>query len=65
MRQEVQTNKNWFIGYGVAFLFGIIWAVVGDSDVKLLYIFIAFVLFLRSGILLEQSMIEQESHGGH
>ena len=65
MNQAVQVNKNWFVGYSIAFLFGIIWAIIGESDVKLIYITVAFIYFLRSGITLEMSSIEQNSHDEH
>ncbi len=65
MNQTVQINKNWFVVYSIAFLFGIIWAITGESDVKVVYITLSFVLFLRSGIILEKSVIEADAHHGH
>ena len=65
MNNNVQVNKNWFTVYGIAFLFGIIWTMIGESDVKLIYITLSFIYFLRAGIILEKSSIEASDHGGH
>jgi hypothetical protein len=48
-------NRSWFIGYSVALVFGIIWAILGESDMKLVFITVAFILFLRSGVKTEMS----------
>ncbi len=49
------TNRSWFIAYSVALFFGIVWAILGESDMKLVFITAAFILFLRSGIKTEMS----------
>ncbi len=65
MDQTVQVNQNWFVVYSIAFLFGIVWTIIGESDVKLVYITLSFILFLRAGVILEKSSIEANSHDGH
>ena len=55
-------NRSWFIAFSVAFAFGIIWTLIGDNSMKLLFVSVAFLLFLRSGILTEMSAIELDSH---
>lgn len=49
------TNRSWFIAFSVALLFGAVWGMIGESCVKLLFITVAFILFLRSGIRTEMS----------
>ncbi|RLA72940.1 MAG: hypothetical protein DRG24_01555 [Epsilonproteobacteria bacterium] len=60
MNHTVQVNKNWFTVYSIAFLFGIIWTMIGESDVRLVYITLSFILFLRAGVILEKSSIEAQ-----
>jgi hypothetical protein len=49
------TNRSWFIAFGIALLFGIVWSMVGESSMKLVFVTVAFILFLRSGIRTEMS----------
>lgn len=48
-------HRTWFVIYSVALIFGIVWAIIGESDMKIAFITLAFALFLRSGVLLEAS----------
>ena len=65
MAQSSQADKNWFVIYSIAFIFGIIWVFTGESDAKIVYIAIAFVMFLRAGITLEMNERARNSHGAH
>ena len=55
-------DRSWFIVYTVAFIFGIVWTLLGDSNVKLVFITAAFMCFLRAGIDMEMSA--RALHGG-
>ncbi|HFU74350.1 MAG TPA: hypothetical protein ENK65_02215 [Helicobacteraceae bacterium] len=55
-------NRSWFIAFSVAFMFGIIWTIIGDNSIKLLFVSIAFLFFLRSAILTEMSAIALNEH---
>lgn len=55
-------HRSWFIAFSVAFAFGIVWTLVGESSMKLLFISVAFLFFLRAGILTEMSAIELDTH---
>ena len=48
-----QTDKNWFIIYSVMFVFGLVWALIGETDAKLPFVTLAFGLFLYSGVKME------------
>lgn len=49
------TNRSWFIAFSVALVFGIVWAMVGESSTKVAFVTAAFILFLRSGVKMEMS----------
>jgi len=55
-------NRSWFIVFSVAFVFGIVWTIVGDSNMKIAFISIAFLFFLRYGVLTEASARELTPH---
>jgi hypothetical protein len=48
-------NRSCFIAAGVALLFGIVWAMIGESGAKLAFVAIAFACFLWSGVRTEMS----------
>ncbi|MBD3799928.1 MAG: hypothetical protein IE886_00495 [Campylobacterales bacterium] len=50
---QFQRDRNWFIIFSVAFVFGIVWSIMGDTSGKLVYTVIAFALFIHSGITME------------
>jgi hypothetical protein len=50
---QFQRDRNWFIIFSVAFVFGIVWSMMGDTSGKLVYTVIAFALFIHSGITME------------
>jgi len=47
------SDRNWFIIFAVALIFGIVWTFVGDSVMKIVYTTLAFMFFLHSGITME------------
>jgi hypothetical protein len=50
---QFQRDRNWFVIFSVAFVFGIVWVLLGDNAFKLVYAVIAFALFIHSGITME------------
>ncbi len=53
--KQSQIDKNWFIIFSVMLVFGLVWAAVGESHIKIVFVTIAFGLFLYSGIKMEQN----------
>ena len=51
------TDKMMFVLSSIAFIFGIVWVVLGDSNIKLVYAPLAFAFFLHSMISAEKSGI--------
>jgi hypothetical protein len=49
------TNRSWFIAFGIALVFGIIWAMIGENSMKLVFVTVAFALFVRAGVKTEMS----------
>jgi len=64
---QFQRDRNWFIIFSVAFAFGIVWTLLGDSAAKLAYTVIAFALFIHSGVTMEihahHAEHDQDGHG--
>lgn len=46
-------SRSWFIVFTVALLFGIVWSILGDNNMKIVYVTIAFMLFLGAGVNME------------
>ena len=61
--EELTTNKTKFAISGVAFVFCLVWALIGESDIKIIAVAIAFMCFLQHGIATEMSAID--SGGTH
>lgn len=59
---ELVENKIHFVIGTVAFLFCLVWAVVGESDMKMVAVSISFMYFLKSGIDMEMSARALDSH---
>lgn len=53
MMKQSQIDKNWFVIYSVMLVFGLVWAMIGDSNMKIVFVTAAFGLFLYSGIKME------------
>jgi hypothetical protein len=63
MKHHENNDKNWFIVASVAFIFGIVWALVGDEASKVFYAAGSFAFFLYTGISMELNAIA--SHKAH
>ena len=59
---ELMKNKTHLAVSGVALMFCLVWALVGESDVKVIAIAISFIYFLKSGIDTEVSARALETH---
>lgn len=53
MMKQSQIDKNWFVIYSVMLVFGLVWTMVGESNMKIVFVTVAFGLFLYSGIKME------------
>ena len=64
---QFQRDKNWFIIFSVALVFGLVWTVIGEGAMKLFYTVFAFALFIHSGITMElhahHAEHDQDGHG--
>ena len=58
--KKSQKDKNWFIIFSVMFVFGLIWAIVGDEWTKVLFVTISFALFIYSGITMELNALHSK-----
>lgn len=56
-------NRSKLVISSVALLFCLVWALIGESDLKIVAVSIAFYCFLKAGI--ETEMSERASHGSH
>lgn len=63
MAHHKNNDKNWFIVASVAFVFGIVWALVGDEPSKLFFAAASFAFFLYTGINMELNALH--SHKSH
>ena len=48
-----QRDRNWFIIFSVALVFGIVWTLIGENAMKVIYTVLAFALFIHSGVTME------------
>ncbi|MEA3372369.1 MAG: hypothetical protein U9Q62_01640 [Campylobacterota bacterium] len=65
IEEKYTLDRSWFIVYLVAFVFGVVWTLLGESDFKIIYITVAFTCFLRAGINMEMSaraLHEDDAH---
>ncbi len=60
---ELTVNKSKLVIASVALLFCLVWALIGESDIKIVAVTIAFYCFLKAGI--ETEMSARELHGAH
>lgn len=49
----LQRDRNWFIIFAVALVFGIVWMLTGEGTTNLVYTVFAFALFIHSGVTME------------
>ena len=61
-QEQLTIDRNWFLGLSFAMIFAIVWAILGDSTVKMLFIAVTFVLFLRAGINFEMTSRALNDH---
>jgi len=61
--EDYTNNKIKFSIAGVALVFCLIWALVGESNIKIIAVSIAFMCFLQHGIAVEMSAREMD--GSH
>lgn len=60
--KQFECDRAWFIGFSVALLFGLIWTAVGESDVRIIFVTVAFTLFLHAGVRMEMSARALDAH---
>jgi len=61
-----QRDRNWFIIFSVALVFGIVWTILGENAGKLIYTVIVFAFFIHSGVTMEINAHHAEhDHDGH
>ena len=51
-----------FIVFGIVMLLSIVWTVLGESNLKIVFITLAFIGFLRAGVNLEMSARKLDPH---
>ena len=65
LEADYTNDRSWFIVCVVAFIFGVIWTILGESDLKIIFITAAFTCFLRAGINMEMSARALHEGDGH
>lgn len=50
---QLQRDRNWFVLFGVALLFGLFWTIFAHSGGSIVYTTVSFILFLHSGITMD------------
>jgi hypothetical protein len=61
--EELTKNRSKFIVSAVALVFCLVWALIGEADVKIVAVSISFIAFLKYGIATEMSYLA--GHGSH
>ncbi len=59
---DLVKNKTHLAISSVALLFCLVWALVGEADIKIVAVAITFIYFLKSGIETEMSARALEAH---
>jgi len=63
---QFQRDRNWFVIFSAALVFGIVWTILGENAYKLVFTVIAFGLFIHSGVTMELHAHHAEhEHEGH
>lgn len=60
---ELSTDNTALALSSVALIFCLIWALVGESDIKIIAVSIAFMYFLKAGI--DKEMSSRALHDAH
>jgi len=55
LKNHYTIERSWFIVFSVAFIFGLIWTILGESDWKIVFVTVAFIFFVNAGIKMEMS----------
>lgn len=50
---QFQKDRNWFVIFSVALVLGIVWTIIGDSATKIIFVTVAFALFVHSGVRMD------------
>ena len=61
--QDLNNNITKFVISSVAFAFCLVWALIGEADIKIVAVGITFMYFLKYGIEVEMSAIA--ANGSH
>jgi len=61
--QDLSDNITRFVISSVAFAFCLVWALIGEADIKIVAVGVTFMCFLKYGIAVEMSSIE--ANGSH
>ena len=61
--EELIENKSKWAISAVALLFCLVWALIGEADIKIVAVTLAFIAFLKYGVATEVSSISQD--GSH
>ena len=59
--EELTNNKSKFIVSMVALVFCLVWALVGEADIKIIAVTLAFIALLKYGIATEMSYISGDN----
>lgn len=46
---------NWFVVFSVTMIFGLVWTILGESSFKIVFVAVAFTLFIKSAVEFEMS----------
>ncbi len=65
LEADYTNDRSWFIVYLVAFVFGIIWTILGEDDLKIIFITATFTCFIRAGIQMEMSARALDGDDSH
>ena len=62
-KNDLTCSKTHFTISAVALCFCLIWAFIGESDIKIVAVTIAFIYFLKAGVDTEMSSIAAHGDG--
>lgn len=61
-QDQYVTDRSWFIVFSITLIFGIVWTMVGDNISKIIFVTVAFALFLNAMIKMEMTF--RKLHAG-
>ncbi len=65
LQAQYVTDRSWFIVFSVALIFGLVWTMIGESAVRVIFITAAFIFFLNSMIEMEMTSRKLNAGDGH